>query len=666
MSRAVQTQFEFARKVTPGEKAQEPDLWFQELRLMRRLSTEEDALIRRIPLRAGLNILWSPPEDAESNTELYREAWGGHAAGKTLFCRILRYLLGDSAYCTHAVLENVQSKFLELWAVARVRVLGEAWIVGRSLIHLKESFAVRSEDLDTILTGGKPAGDIAVFFAQMEVMAGAPLKQLHPVDSWRHLMPWLARDQEARYARVTAWRDTLSEADNPSTSMTKQYALMRAVLGLLKPQEHELQTAIEKCDEGIRHSLPQIDRLAAVEERERHLLSGIAKQALGRDLDLVDPDAAGIVLQSHREVRQERLDQLEREPESAATRTARVAYEAAFSELTRVREQSKGYASRHESLTRQGNELMGTVDRAKSAGIVDPKRSMQGWCPRTIEWAQDHGCAEKPADADKQSSVTIKELEEQANGYLEEAEQAETEKNRCESRLEMLEAVVADKSKQYAEVVRASRQDTSKLQREVTLLDQCTTRLNAYKETAKGLARERESHETRLSQQDKRRKEIETLRKEAEKGLGYFNGVFSDVIKAVVGASVDAWVQIDGNGMHLHATKQGELSGAALETVKTLAFDLAGVIAGIEGKCLHPRFLIHDGPREADMARVIYERFFIYAVDRLETPFRNGANFQYILTTTTAPPKGMQDGSDWLIQKLSSRNRADRLLCEDV
>lgn len=28
---------------------------------------------------------------------------------------------------------------------------------------------------------------------------------------------------------------------------------------------------------------------------------------------------------------------------------------------------------------------------------------------------------------------------------------------------------------------------------------------------------------------------------------------------------------------------------------------------------LSPRFLIHNSPREADMARVIYERFFLYA-----------------------------------------------------
>jgi hypothetical protein len=68
------------------------------------------------------------------------------------------------------------------------------------------------------------------------------------------------------------------------------------------------------------------------------------------------------------------------------------------------------------------------------------------------------------------------------------------------------------------------------------------------------------------------------------------------------------------------------------------------------------------------MARVIYEKFFLYVVDRLEASFpdKNQINFQYILTTTTSPPEHMQEDSEWLIAKLSSRTKADRLLCENV
>jgi len=90
------------------------------------------------------------------------------------------------------------------------------------------------------------------------------------------------------------------------------------------------------------------------------------------------------------------------------------------------------------------------------------------------------------------------------------------------------------------------------------------------------------------------------------------------------------------------------------------------MLYGIEGNCAHPRFLIHDGPREADMARIIYERFFLYARRIEEVLPPDQATFQYILTTTTNPPIDMQEGSKWLLgEKLSGKTKAGRLLKED-
>ncbi len=118
--------------------------------------------------------------------------------------------------------------------------------------------------------------------------------------------------------------------------------------------------------------------------------------------------------------------------------------------------------------------------------------------------------------------------------------------------------------------------------------------------------------------------------------------------------------------IHIHVKRTRELGGAAVESVKTIAFDLAAVLHGIEGNCDHPRSLIHDGPREADMARVIYERFFLYARRLEDYQPPEEASFQYILTTTTHPPADMQEGSKWLLgEKLSGKTKGGRLLKED-
>jgi len=102
---------------------------------------------------------------------------------------------------------------------------------------------------------------------------------------------------------------------------------------------------------------------------------------------------------------------------------------------------------------------------------------------------------------------------------------------------------------------------------------------------------------------------LETLRKTHAGAETRLSDLFADVVRAVMGSQVKAMAKLLERGIDLRADRNGDLYGAALETIKVLSFDIAGMAASIEGAGLHPRFLIHDGPREADMARVIYERF---------------------------------------------------------
>ncbi|MEI7733381.1 MAG: hypothetical protein WCO56_27670 [Verrucomicrobiota bacterium] len=129
---------------------------------------------------------------------------------------------------------------------------------------------------------------------------------------------------------------------------------------------------------------------------------------------------------------------------------------------------------------------------------------------------------------------------------------------------------------------------------------------------------------------------------------------------------VEPTATLGERGFTLSVKRKGELSGAALETIKVLAFDLGAMVLSMEGVGHHPRFLIHDGPREADMARVIYERFFLYS-QKLEQCFTDTdqANFQYIITTTTHPPKTMREGSKWLRMSLNTSKTEERFLKED-
>ncbi len=265
---------------------------------------------------------------------------------------------------------------------------------------------------------------------------------------------------------------------------------------------------------------------------------------------------------------------------------------------------------------------------------------------------------------DQPTAFALNELETKANQLFADADEAALQQAKSESRLERLEAIAVDKTNQYATLSATTRNDAISLQRDISRLEECEKRLDAYEQTAGELATQKTLNGKITTDIDNFREDARKLRESINELRKQFVAIFADVVQAVIGASVTADIKIDGDGIHLQATRQGELSGAALETVKTLSFDIAGVVSGIEGRCEHPRFLIHDGPREADMDRVIYEHFFVYAVERMEATFADPerVSFQYILTTTTPPPQQMQEDSTWLIAKLSSHSRDERLL----
>jgi hypothetical protein len=138
-----------------------------------------------------------------------------------------------------------------------------------------------------------------------------------------------------------------------------------------------------------------------------------------------------------------------------------------------------------------------------------------------------------------------------------------------------------------------------------------------------------------------------------------FNELYVFVSRALLGSEVEA--SIDLTGQRLQAKVQ--VGGQAMESLKTLAFDLTAVLTSLEGRAGIPAFLIHDSPREADLGESVYHRLFRFAAS-LEG-LSEQPPFQYIITTTSNPPAEIQS-SDCLVQKLSGSTVNERLLRCDL
>lgn len=658
-----------ARPIKPKADIHEPFLWFQEVHLVKRLGAGDAKpnRIRSFKLRPGLNILWAEPEDPETSEGLYGDGFAGHATGKTLFCRILRHLLGEPNYGTEELEDHVKDTFQELWAVATIRLNGKSWLVGRPLAGPGGDFAIEDGRLEAVFAAVPSFIGYKKFTDALEHECGTPLAKMYPAEAWRNLLPWLARDQEARFSTITAWRDSSSEADNPRTSVAAQHLILRAVLGLLHPDEFDMRAEVSKKEEEIKGWNAAVPLKQSAASRDIKAVQRTLKSVPSLVVELIDLEAAKAKVTSQREIRQEALAHFQKQPESDEVVAARKALQDALTAQATAKARIKTLDEEIPKLDEQAKNSLLLVDRIKKKGLRDPKRVAEKFCPNSYLKAVERECVKASPDDVEASMVEISELEEQAQALTDSLQAKRNEKARLESQEDQLSADVTQKSTNLTAAIGKFPSPAIAIEREITFLEVAEEELDTAITSDKALE---ELHNNIRRAQNKiveLKGKLNHLKSEADKKLRSFSDVFGDIIRAVLGSSLTVSADLTERGIQMRVKRSSrELGGAAVESVKTIAFDLAAVLQSIEGNCVHPRFLIHDGPREADMARVIYERFFLYARRIEDSLPPDEATFQYILTTTTHPPAEMQDGSKWLLgEKLSGKTKAGRLLMED-
>ncbi len=77
----------------------------------------------RLGLRPGLNVIWSPDGGDAADGVI------GHGSGKTMFCRLLRYCLGEARFADEDQRDRIAQAFPDGAVGAEVVLDGEAWAV---------------------------------------------------------------------------------------------------------------------------------------------------------------------------------------------------------------------------------------------------------------------------------------------------------------------------------------------------------------------------------------------------------------------------------------------------------------------------------------------------------------------------------------------------------
>ncbi len=636
--------------VTP--QRMEPAVWIRRLRVVRELSAGPEYVIREVELRCGLNIVWAPPQASHAGG-LFGSGMTGHTAGKTSFCRLIRYALGDRHFANEAVRRRVRAMLPSAWLLAEVVVDGRLWAVARPLGIGAHPFCIPDAEIDQ-LTATEERTEFRLY---LDAVAATTTDRLparrfpgsEQLINWDHLLPWLTRDQECRFADFDVWRHPSSASDAPALTADERQFLIRSVLGLISDAEREEQhqNAILVARKRERaEQVPLLRHQVSVDERRLSHLLGETDTIIG----------PGLLAEGIRdELTRRRAALRDRRAELASTdkrTSARMALEHAVAEEANAKrdlmEAENRLAVERGALAQIDNHLQGKQQQE----LLDALPPARGYCSVPMSMAHESGCplaSTRPIDF--QRARGERSLDEERITCV-----------RIIAALEREQKMKATHLKAASARLAQARSDALRLQtsvdRELNRLGEEESHLREADRLLERAVRSREEADQAEAEVKLLGNEIdqsyarqELLRKRQLEAYGRLSAAFEYIVRALLGEEMQASIGSAGRSLELHVARGGDRDSAAITTVKLLAFDLAALLTSVEGHGQFPRLLMHDGPREADLAPDVYERLFL-CVREFETSFAAAPGFQYIVTTTTEPPAAVA-GAPWLRLLLS-------------
>jgi len=647
-------------ELTPATGQTGPRLWVRRLSIWKEPGGE---LIRTVTLRPGLNIIWSP-DGADSGEQGDAGPLIGHGSGKTLFCRLLRYCLGEQRFADEEQREHIAAAFPDGIVGAEVMLDGICWAVVRSLGPRRRHVAVANGNLDEIAAGDGPTTSIDPLIDAIEqnivTTSVAELIRAQPGQkAWPVALAWLTRDQECRFDDVLDWRSPASGSDAPLPASGRETGPRRDALRAFLMAITTEEQVVRRTEEGLRADIARTEQEIGYldwdkKRRQEKLITdlGLGGQPL--------PDMP-MLIEVMRKAANDRLAAAADLPSDdvAELSAVRQELEKARSEFEKYSAERCGIESQippeQRVLTLLKSEIPGLSSVAETAASpvcpiceVPIDKAVAEGCGLSHKLHDETACrarlAEKHEEIEKQTAK-INALELRAKALLPEIALAQQAVERCEKRVQAIEGARDQRASAWQLATRLNEN----VQR---LSDVMTSRDDAKKNLGRLEA-------SIVAQRDR----LASFRDRQGGVFGRVTGKFDPIIRRLVRQDAKGTVVLTGRGLDIKIDAGGDRKTSAIESLKVLAFDLACLCLSIEGFTHVPAFFVHDSPREADLGLSIYNELFQFVRDleaMMEVPL-----FQYIVTTTTQPPKDLQT-EPWLRLRLLGSPGSARLLKRDL
>jgi len=584
--------------------------------------------IRVVEFRRGLNIINTAAPDEELDGPV------GHNVGKTLLTRLIRYCLGETHFAREPVWARLQQELPDSYVAAEICIGGVWWVAVRPLgaTRPNASKSIQGDSWRLAIDGATEFRSHAAIVQAIEaVTVGSFASTLLPHQGrpvrWFDLLAWLSRDQYCRYRSPLEWRSSFTESGTADLHDEDASVLIRLVMDLLDDSEVTLIQEHKRLLKNRRDTESEVRTLEAELGRTRQFLTGrlkIPDAALTNDL------FGSAALSSAKEKKKDTEDLLVKVAEDL--------------ELPRLLEEFDAakivYAKKErdvESETERGTLLAAQIEthrqssdsdiRAQLAQLAFPCTLPPGECPLK-------GDSGMPSSRD-----------EFRKGQIE-------EKTRELQASEQILAGLADDLKELAATRDATKQryesaaakadeQRSSYRRRISQLEALIEEANAYRSENRRLEKALKT----LTEVERKIEASRTSHHDAHQQLlsrqQTLNVHLRRVLRVLVSAPSNAMLDISMRGIHISLDHRDATPGEALASETALSLDLACLSASISGLGTVPRFFIHDSPREADLEPHIYARLFRFIKQLEDEAAGAEPNFQYIIATTTPPPKSL-------------------------
>jgi hypothetical protein len=646
-----------------------PRLWVRRFVLYKHIGQdgEPPEVIRDERLYRGLNIIQGIEASELPQKAKLKRSLTGHAVGKTLFCRLIRHGLGEHRYGTPAQKARIEKTFPDAWLGLEVVLDDEPWAILRQIGSGKNSYSAEAMTLEELLpsVGRKEYQGLDEWRESLGEKLTKNIRGFGPeaqgaTDRWLRLLCWCARDQETRFRKLWKWRSTDSESNSPNILKPEAYRLIKGTLGLLNQKgaklEEELQSLTTEISEleneitslrrepGYRLNWcqEQIDKLeakyegeelkaariqASLEIFEGQYPNGLLAKVIEDRLKLAEQVAYSL-----------RMQLAAIDGELLATQQELEEHQRAWDRISdRVSDDAEAYAKEHDAKSAERQALVEKVRKLRTKYCLAGKILIRDCSYYKMVLAEA-----KDGVVDLQAEKRAREEKEFAESRKPGGEASRKEKEEIEADIQALRqarlglsADVSDAEKQASELER----DYEQL---LTLLAQQQEAARWDSGDIAGSPLAAKIDEKR--EKEKRKTELEKQRTESlssyTKRRDNLTAIFNDLVKEVVGETFQGNLRISEEDLAFEITEEEGLHSEAVDTLANLLSDTTVLLASIMGIGEHPRFLLHDSPREGDLDRMLYEGF-LGTLHNIHTTLggQDEAPFQYIITTTTTPPK---------------------------